>query len=224
MNNTAPELQLPNLDKSEADYLPEEREEHGENTEYITSPPLLSTNTTEDMGMGEADEPDQIPSQNGPEKRITRFRGLKHVPIYNTEIVKTTKKSILKDTYYKLLHNFQPDKIRIIPEDQFLARLEALEIHRDICNISFCENCRLSNQVSGYKFNPGDYSRYVDKQALLHPLNTLKNLRSLQRVYFNERTLDNEMKPYERVPINLAMIEKACRCNVSFKELGTYKN
>ena len=63
LDNTAPELQLPNLDKSEADYLPEEREEHGENTEYNTSPPLLSTNTTEDMGMGEADEPDQIPSQ-----------------------------------------------------------------------------------------------------------------------------------------------------------------
>ena len=130
----------------------------------------------------------------------------------------------LKDTFYKLLHNFQPDRIRIIPEDQFSARLEALAIHRDICNISFCEICRLSNQVSGYKFNPGDYSRYVEKQALLHPLNTLKNLRSLQRVYFNERSLDNEMKPYVRVPINLAMIEKACRCNVSFKELGTYKN
>merc|ERR1712055_1098539 len=32
LNNTAPELQLPSLDKSEADYLPEERDEHGENT------------------------------------------------------------------------------------------------------------------------------------------------------------------------------------------------
>ena len=78
--------------------------------------------------------------------------------------------------------------------------------------------------MSGYKFNPGDYSRYVEKQALLHPLNTLKNLRSLQRVYFNEKSLDNEMKPYVRLPINLAMIEKACRYNVSFKELGKYKN
>merc|ERR1712030_294804 len=101
---------------------------------------------------------------------------------------------------------------------------EALAIHRDICKIGFCEICRLSNQVSGYKFNPGDYSRYVEKQALLHPLNKFKNLRSLQKVYFDERTLNNAIKPYVRVPINLAIIEKACSCNVSFKELETYKN
>ena len=149
---------------------------------------------------------------------------MKHVPIYSTEIVKTTPKSILRDTFYKSLHNYQPDRIRIIPEDQFSARLAALAIHREICTTGFCDICRLSNQVSNYKFNKGDYSRYVKTQALLHPLNTLKNVRSLQKVYFDERTLKNTMKPYVRVPINLATIVKACLSNVSFKELETYKN
>ena len=119
------------------------------------------------------------------------------------------------------MHNFQPDKIRIIPEDQFSARLAALAIHKEICATSatsFCDICRLSNQVSNYKFNPGDYSRYVEKQALLHPLNKLKNLRSLKKVYFDEKTLNNTMKPYVGFQINLATIEKACRSNVSFKE------
>ena len=184
----------------------------------------MSKHITEDMKMAEAEEPAQVTSQNGPEKRITRFKGEKHVPIYNTEFVKQTQRSILKDTFYSMLYNFQPDKIRIIPEDQFMARLQALAIHSDICKINLCEICKISKQVSGYKFNPGDYSRYVAKQELLHPLEKLRNTKSKQRVFFNKKTLDNEMKPYESIPINLAMIDKACRCNVSFKELGKYKN
>jgi len=64
----------------------------------------------------------------------------------------------------------------------------------------------------------------VSKQELLHPLENLKNIKTKQRVFFNSKTLDNEMKPYERIPINLAMIDKACRFNVSFKELRKYKN
>ena len=79
--------------------------------------------------MEATDEPTQLPSQDGPEKRITRFRGMKHVPIYSTGIVQTTPKSIIRGTFYKSLHNFQRDKLRIIPQDQFSARLAALAIH-----------------------------------------------------------------------------------------------
>merc|ERR1712030_239087 len=184
-------------------------EEQGEHTEYIN--------------MAQPEEQAHITSQNEPEKRITRYRGEKHVPIYDTELVKQTQRSILKNTFYSMFNNFQLEKIRIIPEDQFMARLQALAIHSDICKINLCEICKISKQVSGYKFNPGDYSRYVSKQELLHPLENLKNIKTKQRVFFNSKTLDNEMKPYERIPINLAMIDKACRFNVSFKELGKYK-
>ena len=121
------------------------------------------------------------------------------------------------------MHNFQPDKIRIIPQDQFSARIAALAIHKEICTTGLCDICRLFGQVSNYKFNPGDYSRYVKKQALLHPLNTLKNLKSLQKVYFDEKTMSNKKKPYVGVPINLATIEQACRSNVSFKETNLIK-
>ena len=123
-----------------------------------------------------------------------------------------------------MFNNFELDKIRIIPEDQFLARIKALVIHSDICEINLCEICKISKQVAGYKFNPGDYSRYVANQQLLHPLEKLKNIKSKQRVFFNKGTLDNEIKPYERIQLNMAMICKACRCNVSFKEMGKYKN
>ena len=55
-------------------------------------------------------------------------------------------------------------------------------------------------------------------------MENLKNRKSKQRVFFNSKTLDNEMKPFERIPMNLAMIDQACRFNVSFKELRKYKN
>ena len=228
MDNEAPELKLPTLDNAQTEYQPEEREvtneqEHGGVTNYIESPPLLFTNTHKDMGVEANDEPTQLPSQDGPEKRITRFRGLKHVPIYSTGIVKTKPKSILRVTFYKSLHNFQPDKLRIIPQDQFSARLAALAIHKEICTTGLCDICRLFGQVSNYKFNPGDYSRYVDKQALLHPLNTMKKVRSVPQVCFDVKTVSCKQKPYVGVAINLATIERACHNNVSLIETNLLK-
>ena len=236
---------VPTLDNAQTEYQPEEREvantpqEHGEVTNYIESPPLLFTNTDdvvnvhgdgqahEDVGVEVNDEPTQLPSQDGPEKRVTRFKGLKHVPIYSTGIVKTLgngqPKSILRGTFYKSLNNFQPDKLRIIPQDQFSARLAALTIHKEICTTSLCDICRLFGLVSKFKFNPGDYSRYVEKQALLHPLNTLKKVRSVPQVCFDVKTVSCKQKPYVGVAINLATIEQACRNNVSLIETNLIK-
>ena len=118
-----------------------------------------------------------------------------------------------------MFNNFQVEKIRTIPEDQFMARLQALGIHGDICEINSCQICKIAKQVAGYKFNPGDYSRYVAKKELLHPVENLKHRKSIRRVIFNSKTLDNEMKPFQRIPMNLATIDHACRFNVSFKEL-----
>merc|ERR1712105_413560 len=204
------DLKHPSFDKSEADYLPEQREEQGEQTEYIN--------------MAQQEEQAHITSQNEPEKRIPRYRGEKHVPIYNTELVEQTQRSILKNTLYSMFNNFQVEKIRIIPEDQFMARLQALGIHSDICEINLCHICKIAKQVAGYKFNPGDYSRYVAKKELLHSLENLKHRKSKQRVFFNSKTLDNQMKPMEGIKFNLTMIDLACRFNVSFAELRKYKN
>ena len=100
-----------------------------------------------------------------------------------------------------------------------MARLQALETHSDICKINSCQICKIAKQVAGFRFNPGDYSRYVAKKELLHPVENLKHRKSIRRVIFNSKTLDNEMKPFQRIPMNLATIDHACRFNVSFKEL-----
>ena len=117
-----------------------------------------------------------------------------------------------------MLSNFQPDGLRTIPQDQFLARLAALNIHKEVCTEYFCDRCKLFSLVSKFKFNPGDYSRYVKTQALLHPLNTLKKVRSVPQVCFDEKTVRCRQKP-----INLATIERACRNNVSFIETNLIK-
>ena len=180
------------------------------------------------MGEEAFDEPPQLPSQGGPEKRVTRFKGLKHVPVYSTGIVKTLgngqPKSILRGTFYKTISNFQPDKLRTIPQDQFSARLAALNIHKEVCTEYLCDICRLFGLVSKFKFNPGDYSRYVEKQALLHPLNTLKKVRSVPQVCFDEKTVSYKQKPYVGVALNLATIERACHNNVSLIETKLLKH
>ena len=193
----------PSFDKSDADYIPEPREEQGEETELVN--------------IAQPEEQAHITELDEPAKRITRFKGEKHVPIYNTELVE--QRSILKNSLYSMFNNFQVEKIRTIPEDQFMARLQALGIHSDICKINSCQICKIAKQVAGFKFNPGDYSRYVAKKELLHPVENLKHRKSIRRVIFNSKTLDNEMKPFQRIPMNLAMIDHACRFNVSFKEL-----
>ena len=197
----------PSFEKLETDYLPEHREEQGEETELIN--------------MAQPEEQAHITEIDEPEKRITRYKGEKHVPIYNTELKE--KRSILKNSLYSIFNNFQVEKIRVIPEDQFIARLQALGIHSDICEINLCQICKMAKQVAGYKFNPGDYSRYVAKKELLHNLESLKHRKAKKRVFFNSKTLDNEMKPIEGIKMNLTMIDLACRFNVSFTELRKYK-
>ena len=123
---------VPTLDNAHAEYQPEDREvtsthdytdipqEHGGVTnstgELNESPPFLFNNTDdvvhvhgdgeahEDVGEETVDGPPQLPSQGGPEKR-TRFKGLKHVPVYSTGIVKTlgNGQSILRGTFYNML-------------------------------------------------------------------------------------------------------------------------
>ena len=115
------------------------------------------------------------------------------------------------------------EDIRTIPEDQFMARLKALGIHKDICEINSCQTCKIANQVKGYKFNPADFTRYVAKKELLHNLENLKHRRATKRVFFNSKTLDNHMKPVEGIKLNLTMIDLACRFNVSFTELRKYR-
>ena len=163
----------------------------------------------------------QVTELDEPEKRITRYRGAKHVPIYTTELIEN--RSILKNSLYSINNNFQVEHIRTIPEDQFMARLKALGIHNDICEINSCQICKIANQVKGYKFNPADFTRYVAKKALLHNLENLKHRTATKRVFFNSKTLDNHMKPVEGIKLNLTMIDLACRFNVSFTELRKYK-
>ena len=215
------DLNNPSFEKLEMDYLPEHREALGEEHREALGEEHREAQGEELPNMAQPTEIAHDSEIDEPDKRITRFRGAKHVPIYATELIEN--RSILKVSPYSINKNFQVEIIRTIPEDQFQARLKALGIHKDICEVNSCQTCKIANKVKGYKFNPADFTRYVAKKELLHNLENLTHRRATKRVFFNSKTLDNHMKPVEGIKLNLKLIVQACRFNVSFTELRKYQ-
>ena len=114
-------------------------------------------------------------------------------------------------------------KLRIIPKDLFSARLSALKNHKDVCTEVLCNICQFFNKVAAYKFNPGDYSRYVEKQEIQHPLKPMKTEKSMPKVRFDIQSIRCSDNPFVGITINFATIEKSCCFNVSFREAGLIK-
>ena len=215
------DLNNPSFEKSEMDYLPEHREAMVAEHREALGEEHREAQIDELPNMAQPTEIAHDSEIEEPNKRITRFRGAKHVPIYTAELIEN--RSILKVSPYSINKNFQVEIIRTIPEDQFQARLKALGIHKDICEVNSCQTCKIANKVKGYKFNPADFTRYVAKKELLHNLENLTHRRATKRVFFNSKTLDNHMKPVEGIKLNLKLIVQACRFNVSFAELRKYQ-
>jgi len=215
------DIDNPSFEKSEMDYLPEKRETMVAEHQDALGEKHREAQIDKLPSMAQPTELEQVSETEEPNQRITRFRGAKHVPVFTAQLIEN--RSILKVSPYSINKNFQVEIIRTIPADQFQARKKALAIHKDICQIDSCQTCKIAATVKGYIFNPADFSKYVAKTELLHNLETLTHKKVTRRVFFNSKTLDNDMKPVEGIEVNVKLLVQACTFNVSFRELRNYQ-
>merc|ERR1711895_232694 len=215
------DIDNPSFEKSEMDYLPEKRETMVAEHQDALGEEHREAQIDKMPSMAQPTELEQVSETEEPNQRITRFQGAKHVPVFTAQLIEN--RSILKVSPYSINKNFQVEIIRTIPADKFQARKKALAIHKDICQIDSCQTCKIAATVKGYIFNPADFSKYVAKTELLHNLETLTHKKVTRRVFFNNKTLDNDMKPVEGIEVNVKLLVQACTFNVSFRELRNYQ-
>ena len=92
----------------------------------------------------------------------TRFRGRKHVKVYELNMVMNGKKSILKGHgKYKKIMNFNLNLLRTLNKDSFHAHKTALMNHSDICIETFCDICSYLGQVKSFTWDVKNYARYL---------------------------------------------------------------
>ena len=142
----------------------------------------------DDDQTGEEDEEEEVddqirPSFNNPEeeevqaeqneevpenKRVTRFRGRKHVPVYsinlnenkqNNEMLNRSKPIINYRNYMKS-HNFDIGLFRGEGKNSFFARKRALVAHKLVCFEPYCEICNISEKIKTFVYTPSNLARY----------------------------------------------------------------
>ena len=119
----------------------------------------------------EAEEEQEGEDQELPEKRrVTRYKGLRHVPVYNAKLSKTQQENVILQpksqlnirslSNYNRLNNYNVQLFRAENRFSFYARKKALESHQLSCNIDLCEICALFDKIKNFKFSPESLSRY----------------------------------------------------------------
>ena len=97
-------------------------------------------------------------------KRVTRYRGKKHVKIYEMSVTpinnKKIKPIILGNRIYHLKNNFDLPLFRGENKSSFFARKRALIAHVSICEQPFCDICSMAKKVKSFEFSPSNLSRY----------------------------------------------------------------
>ena len=124
-------------------------------------------------------------------------------------------KGILKLTTYQFHKNFVPEQLQALNKESFYARKDALNIHNEICDTPRCEICSCSKAVSNYKYNPGNYSRYVFQK---YPEQAAKNNKPLKKVTFTKDTIFQNETTFRSLHLNENLVTRACMFNVSFIE------
>ena len=155
-----------------------------------------------------------------PERRRTRFGGTKHVKVYgatlNSRKNKTKKiEGILKPTTYQFHKNFIPEQLRVLNKEYFYARKDALINHSEICDMPKCVICDCSKAVSSYRYDPGNYSRYVFQK---YPQQAAKSNKPLKTVRFTKDTVFQNEKTFRSLHLNEKLVTNACLYNISFTE------
>ena len=102
-------------------------------------------------------------SEHSDEPRMnTRFRGQKHVKVYDLDVVRKSMKSILKGHgKYNKIMNFNFNLLRTLNKEAFHAHKTALINHKDICVETFCDICSYLIQIKCYTWDVKNYARYI---------------------------------------------------------------
>ena len=148
----------------------------------------------------------------------TRFKGTKHVAVYNVDVMRQNIRSILKCGQYNGMMNQNIDLLRTLSREAFSAHKQALIHHHEMCHVSLCNICLYFNRIKGYSYDAKGYARYV------MPFSTtkVKALKNKNMVRFQVSNLSE--KPMEGFRINFTMLEAACAFNVSLRETRLISN
>ena len=125
------------------------------------------------------------------------------------------KEGILKQTVYQFHKNFKPELMRVLSKEQFCARKAALVNHSLICETPTCIICRYFKTVSNYKFDAGNFSRYVSQG---YPQQVAKSPKPSKTVKFEEDTVFAEEATFDSLYLNYRLVANACMFNISFRE------
>ena len=157
-------------------------------------------------------DPEKEDIENVERRYNTRYRGSKHVPIFNVDVMRQNMKSILKSGRYNEKINQNIDLVRTLSKEAFAVHKQALIHHSEICHLSLCTTCMYYEKIKSYNYDSKGYARYV------MPLDTpnMKASGDKKTVSFQHKDLSNKQKGGFR--INFATLEAACAYNVSLKE------
>ena len=188
-------------------------------------------------------EDDDEVAQQSENKRITRYRGKKHVPVYtlnleeqrgklenicdqDMENVKLkSQKSIINCKDYSREPNFSPQLVRAEGKSAFYSRKRALASHALMCEEAFCQICNLAQKVKAFQYVPSNLSRYNETLKCSPRFqNSTKKVKFAISDGFEKSdgfAKSDEFLIYDRkkLDLNLASLFQACEHNISFKEL-----
>ena len=202
----------------EGDIWNEEEIDGGEKVEVETEggqvlPDVENVENDKNEGAGlHMLDPENEDIEDGERRYKTRYRGLKHVPIFNVDVMRQNVRSILKCGRYNEKINQNIDLVRTLSKEAFAVHKQALIHHCEICHFSLCNICMYYEKIKGYSYDSKGYARYV------MPLNTpkMKASRDRKTVRFQQTDLSNKQKG--GFQINFAALEAACAYNVSLQE------
>jgi hypothetical protein len=193
-------------------------EEEDEEVDDMIRPSFNNPEQEEDQADQHEIEPEN--------KRVTRFRGKKHVPVYSIklkddkhldEMINRSKPIINYRNYIKS-NNFDTALFRGEGKSSFFARKRALIAHKLVCFEPYCEICNISEKIKTFVYTPSNLSRYNKTIEC-----TQKTNLSNKKVRFVKG--DNYKIFGKRTKINLNLINvfRACEQNISFEELSLLK-
>ena len=143
-----------------------------------------------------------------------RYRGRKHVNVYDVKLAMNCGKSILNGhgKYTKFM-NSNLNLFRTLNKSSFYAHKSALKNHRDICHDNLCDICSYIAKVENYTWDVKNYARYlVPMPNKLQP----KTLKQKKKVHFHKSTVREKLAKSLR--LNIVSVELACNYNVSLIE------
>ena len=157
------------------------------------------------------EEPGKITRYN------TRYRGQKRVPVFVSQLKNTLiRPGIIKLSSYKISDNFKVESMRTINKGTFTARKSALSNHNEVCQEQTCPTCLYFKATEKFRHDSGNFSRYI--QPSLTQQQPCERKKTKKTVRFSG-TLFCSSSQFASLPLDIALLHKACIHNVSLREV-----